>query len=98
MARINTEKVPFELRPYVAYAEKWGEQDTGARNQLVKNASIEELHDLASIWEICIGPISNWLAEPEIRAKPTTDEYVAFTCLILAVSSARKRLEHLDRE
>ena len=97
MAKVNVEKIPPELRAYIPYAEKWGQQDIDVRERLVENATIEELHDLTSIWEICIGPISRWLQEPQARAKSTIDEYVAFTCLILAVSSARKRLDRLSK-
>lgn len=96
MPKVDVDKIPPELRTFIPYVEKWGQQDINVRERLVENATIEEMHDLASIWEICIGPISRWLQEPQARAKSTIDEYVAFTCLILAVDSARDRLERLN--
>jgi hypothetical protein len=98
MAKVDAEKIPSELRQFIPYAEKWGDTDIDIREHLVENATVGELQKLGSIWESCIGPISDWLAEPEVRAKPTTDEYLAFTCLILAVSSARYRLDNLNEE
>jgi hypothetical protein len=95
MVKLDANAIPSDLKPFIPYAEKWGEQDTGVRARLVETASLEELQDLASTWEFCVGPISDWLAEPEVSAEPTTDEYIAFTCLILAVSRARSRLERL---
>ena len=97
MAKIDAEKVPLELKPFISYAEKWGEQDIDVREYLVENASIEEIHELEALWEFCVGVISNWLEEPQVRADPTTDEYIAFTCFILAVSSAKYRLKYLDK-
>jgi hypothetical protein len=94
MAKVNAKKIPAELQPFIPYAEKYGETDIDVRERLVENAAIEELHQLAATWEVCIGPISDWLAQPEVRAKPTSDEYLAFTCLILAVDAARWRLEN----
>ena len=98
MAKINAEKIPPELRPFIPYAEKYGEPDIDIREHLVEAASVDELHELAEIWNFCIGSISDWLAQPEVRAEPTTNEYLAFTCLILAVSSARFRLDHLGKQ
>ncbi|MEO8612547.1 MAG: hypothetical protein ABI690_31915 [Chloroflexota bacterium] len=95
MAKINAEKIPPEIRPFIPYAEKYGDEDVGIRKGLVETATVEELHELAAIWEFCIGLISDWLAKPEARAESTTDEYIAFTCLILAVDRARHRLDDL---
>jgi hypothetical protein len=94
MPKINTRKISPALLPYVPYAEKWGHQSPDTRAEMVDNASIEELHELASLWDACIGVISDWLAEPEVSAKAPFTEYIAFTCLILVVDRARYRLEN----
>lgn len=98
MAKVDADAIPFHLKRFISYAEKWGEQDIDDRERLVENATLEELQDLASLWGFCIGPISEWLGEPHVRAAAPTDEYVAFTCLILATDSARRHLKRLGKE
>ena len=39
MAKVNSKKIPAELKPYIPYAEKYGETDIDVRENLVENAA-----------------------------------------------------------
>jgi len=75
-------------------AEKWGIGDDFDREEAVRCSSIKELEDLVhAIDSIDDKDLYGWLGGLEsFNAKPSR-EYVAFTCLTMAIDSAKLRLK-----
>jgi hypothetical protein len=93
---LRKENVPDEIVPLIPYAEKWGIGDDYERERKISNATDAELVDLVR----CFAAIDRnaffaWLEGPESYDVKPTDEYVAFTCLTMAVESAK--IEAKDR-
>src|SRR5262245_57060229 len=97
--KLDPNRVPRQLAHLVPMAEKWGDDDDGDREQAVKSASRSELEALVH----CIDEVSDdyllgWLAGPESFNDNPSPEYVAFTCLSMAIDSAKLKLEKLQEE
>lgn len=90
---LNLAKLPHEVAELIPLAEKWGIGDDYEREEAVKNASPEQLLELAR----CLDRVEqkklfDWLAGPESRDPNPSPEYVAFTCLTMAIDSAKLKL------
>lgn len=93
MPTLDPDRLPEALAPLIPMAEKWGIGDDVERDEMVKNASNAELDELVH----CIDPITDddlygWLSGPESFNPEPTDEYLAITCLTMAIDSAKMRL------
>jgi hypothetical protein len=89
-----TENVPAGLRTLIPLAEKWGISDDFDREIALRNASAEELMELVkSLKNIYVAELSDWLSGPEATNEKISDEYVAFTCLTMAIDSAKLKLK-----
>lgn len=74
-------------------AEKWGIGDDYEREAAVANASRQELETLVH----CVDGVNDddlygWLAGPESYNPNPTPEYLAITCLTMAIDSAKLKL------
>lgn len=92
--RLDPSNVPSELSPLLPWAERWGIGDDGAREEAVDEAPLEDLEALAH----CLDSVPDdvlvgWLAGPESENPHPTLEYLAITCLTMAVHSARAYLK-----
>src|SRR5262245_15936339 len=94
MLKLDTTNVPQSLRSLMPIAEEWGIGDDFDREQALNRASPEDLEMLVH----CIDGISDdefygWLAGPESFSSNPTKEYIAFSCLSLAIESAKLKLQ-----
>ena len=75
-------------------AEKWGVGDDCEREELLQNATKEELELLVhSIDEISDEDLYGWLGGPEAKNQCPTQEYLAMTCLAMAIDSAKVKIK-----
>jgi hypothetical protein len=94
---LNPQNVPSALLPILPMAEKWGIGDDFERESAVSNASQQELESLVH----CIDPISDadlygWLSGPESFNPNPSQEYLAITCLTMAIDSAKLKLQKMS--
>jgi hypothetical protein len=87
--RLDPSRVPEKYRPWIPMAERWGVGDDIIRGDCVDNASTEELTQLLYCGEALDDIFEDWLAGPESHSPNPSEEYVAFTCLIMAWDEAK---------
>jgi hypothetical protein len=93
-ALLDPNAVPREAVPLIPLAERWGIGDDFEREKAVVNASDNELKVLAWCFEsVDEKPIFDWLAGDESHNSKPTKEYLAFTCLTMAMYSAKTQLK-----
>lgn len=93
---LDPQNVPKTLVTLLPMAEKWGMGDDCERDLAIKNASVDELENLIH----CIDSITDddlfgWLSGEESYSPHPTQEYLAITCLTMAIDSAKVRLKRL---
>jgi hypothetical protein len=89
---LDPNQVPPRLRALLPIARRWGLPDDGYRWDSVEKASLEELNSIIDVVDgVSDDDLYGWLAGPEAKRLPPTDEYVAVTCLTMAVVQARLR-------
>ncbi len=96
MTSINMRKdnVPSSLWPYIELAARWGIPDDGYRDEAVHQASTEELINFVKqVNGMDEDALDNWLVGPEADSDNPSEEYVAFTCLLMAYDLAKVLLE-----
>jgi hypothetical protein len=86
--RLDSSRVPQELRLLLPYAEFWGILDDWSREDLVAAAPVEVRKNLATIVTRFGGQFDDWLAGPEADSEVFSDEYVAFSALRMAADFA----------
>jgi len=90
---LNPENVPPALAPLLPMAEKWGIGDDFEREASVSNASRDELESLVHcVDEISDTDLYGWLSGPESFNPNPSQEYLAITCLTMAIDSAKLEL------
>jgi hypothetical protein len=95
MSTLNSTKVPVEVVPLMPLAEKWGIGDDVYRVDAVEAASDDELLQLVN----CLDGVENqdalwdWLAGPEAQSPTPSTEYLAYTCLTMAMDTADSELK-----
>ena len=91
---LNPDNVPAVLVPVLAMAEKWGIGDDFEREAAVSNASRAELESLVHcIDDIADADLYGWLSGPESFSPNPSQEYLAITCLTMAIDSAKLKLQ-----
>lgn len=94
MPKLKPENLPASLIDLIPIAERWGISDDGIREDAVRNASNAELELLVqSIDGIKDEDLYGWLGGPESYSENPTEEYVAVTCLTMAIDLARVLLK-----
>ena len=97
MAVLKSNNLPLALVPLIPAAEKWGLPDDVERESAVVSASVAELEQLVhSIDDVSDDELFGWLAGSASHEPCPTDEYIAMTCLTLAIDSAKVRLRRLS--
>lgn len=95
-SKLDPNKVPASLTNLLPMAEAWGIGDDYEREKKVASASLEELEELIhSIDQNSNEDLFGWLAGPEADNPFPSAEYVAITCLTMAIDSARLRLARI---
>ncbi len=94
---LNPENVPAALVDLLPVAEAWGIDDDFEREQALKTASRDELECLVhSIDNVSDEDLYDWLAGPESFNPNPSAEYLALTCLTMAIDSAKLKLERIQ--
>ena len=83
--RVN---VPEKIWPLLPYAEFWGLTDESARDRLLRTAPGAVIANLKRAVASFEDALEDWLAGPEADSQEPTDEYVAFSALVMAADAA----------
>ena len=89
---LDPSKVPVAIVSLLPLAERWGIGDDYDREAAVASASREELERLIHSIDDVELELYEWLEGPEASNRMPSDEYAAFTCLTMAIDSARSEL------
>lgn len=91
---LSAANVPATLAPLLPLAQKWGIGDDFEREAAISNATRRELEGLIHCTDnVSEDDLYGWLAGPEsFNAKPSR-EYLALTCLTMAIDSAKVKLQ-----
>ncbi len=82
--------IPDTVARLLPYAEEWGIGDDYDREMKVSKASDSQLLDLVGcIMTIDRHSLFAWLEGPESYDPNPSEEYVAFTCLTMAIEAAK---------
>lgn len=85
--------MPSTLVPLLPFAEQWGIGDDFERELAVSNASRAELEVLVRcIDRVFDEDLYGWLAGEESYNTNPSAEYLALTCLTMAIDSAKLKL------
>jgi hypothetical protein len=77
-------------------AVEWGINDDYEREEKLSRAGEEELRALVrSIDDAANAELFGWLGGPESQSPHPSEEYVCFTCLTMALDSAKVKLKRL---
>ena len=87
---LDASRVPEQLRCWIPLAERWGIGDDLIREDCVAKATPEELQQLLA-WSPDDAALDAWLAGSESHSPRPSEEYLAFTCLVMAYQLARVR-------
>ena len=93
---LNPNNVSPKLEPLLSVAEKWGIGDDFDREAAIARASRQELEELVhSIDDVNDEDLYGWLSGPESFNPNPSNEYLAFSCLTMAIDSAKLKLKKL---
>jgi hypothetical protein len=94
--KLNPTKLPDPLIPLISMAERWGIRDDVEREEAVSKANCQELEDLVNyINDISDDALFGWLSGIESFNPNPSREYIAITCLTMAIDSAKLKLKKL---
>lgn len=93
---LNPKNVPSALVPLLSMAEKWGIGDDFDREAAIGNASRHDLELLIHcIDNITDDDLYGWLSGVESSNPRPAEEYLAITCLTMAIDSAKAKLRKM---
>jgi hypothetical protein len=81
---LNRDGVPLSLRPIVHYAEFWGRVDDWERGALLRSAGEGLRRNLKDVVIHYEEPLEEWLLAVSTDSGPLSDEFVAFTAMLMA--------------
>lgn len=94
MSAIDKTDVPGPLQHLIQMATEWGLGDDYDREEKVSSSTTKELESLVhSIDEVSDEDLFGWLEGEEAYSETPSEAYVAFTCLTMAIDSAKIELE-----
>lgn len=94
---LNPNNMPPALIRLIPMAEKWGIGDDAERELALDRASADELGAIVGCVDGIVEDFYGWLAGPESRNPRPSPEYLAMSCLALAIDSASVMLKKLQR-
>jgi hypothetical protein len=92
---MKTELIPNELHYLINLVERWGLSDDGYRDEQILNASSNELLEIiGSLPNNKLEILNNWLEASASNTKLSmTDEYINYTCYLMAFEYALEILK-----
>jgi len=82
--KLNVADVPSDVLPLLPYAEFWGIADDLDRENLVLGAPPDVRANLKAVVRKFNNELMKWLAGEESYAETPTDEYVAYSAMVMA--------------
>jgi hypothetical protein len=99
MIKLDKANVPQALHGLIPVAEIWGINDDFDREDKLGQATEDELRTLiSSIDNVSDEDLYGWLEGPESFSPIPSEEYVSFTCLTMAIESAKAKLKKLVKQ
>ena len=87
---------PKGLQHLIPLVKKWGISDDGFRDELVFNSDKDELIILVnSITNEDSILLEEWLCDEKSNTPPFSEEYIAFSCFLMAYEYAKSRIKNL---
>jgi hypothetical protein len=91
---LDKKRIPKALHHLIPVVEEWGITDDYDREEKLSKATDAELRALiSSIDDVSDADLFGWLEGPESSSPMPSDEYARFTCLTMAIDSAKVKLE-----
>lgn len=86
--------IPQPLHYLIPLVTKWSISDDSERDMKISNAPEEELIELIN----CISnegsdELTNWLTGDQSTFPPFSEEYIAYTCFLMAYDYAKEELK-----
>jgi hypothetical protein len=81
---LSENRIPEKFWPLLPYAEFWGISDDWTRESLVRKASADVRRNLKEVVAVFDNALMEWLAESEADSREPSDEYVAFSAMVMA--------------
>lgn len=99
LMNLKPDNVPKPLIQLLPMAEKWGIEDDFDREEALAGACQNDLEELVhSIDNVTDEDLYDWLAGDLAEDANPSAEYVALTCLTMAIDSAKLKLARLKSE
>ena len=96
---IDIKDVPRALHHLIPVAQLWGIGDDVERENRIGGETVEELERLIHcIDEVSDEDLFGWLQGQESYAASPSGAYVAFSCLMMAIDSAKLELKQRQRK
>lgn len=90
-------KIPADLHKLLPMVEKWGLADDGERDSKIYQTPVGELKELVnSLKDEDDIILDEWLCDDDASKNPT-EEYVAYTCYLMAYQYARQILKDKNK-
>lgn len=90
---MDLNKIPQELHSLLPMVKKWGIPDDGERDSRIYHAPVGELKELVnSLKHEDDIILDEWLCDDDASKNPT-EEYVVYTCYLMAYQYARQILK-----
>lgn len=91
--KLDPKKLPAGIADLIPIAERWGIADDIERSRAIDGADRRELEELVHcLDQIDTRELEEWLIGLESFREQPSQEYVAITCLTMAIEQARLRL------
>lgn len=88
--QLDPGKVPASVHKLIPLAQIWGIGDDLIRDDLIKKAPVQALKELKRAVGIYTEALEDWLTGPEADAETFSDEYIAFSCMMIAADSVQE--------
>lgn len=91
--KLNPENLPEALHPLIPVAEAWGISDDLIRGDVIDQASPEALREFVATIRENEDLIYGWLGDPEVYLHSHSEEFYAFTAMMLVFGVAQYRVQ-----
>ena len=96
--KLDQARVPESLWSMIPLAERWGEPDDGYRESALRQATTADLEELVGAVVAAPEDFDAWLVSEESYSPTPSDEYVAFSALMMAYELAKTLLARRSRD
>jgi hypothetical protein len=90
--KLDQTHVPESLWSMIPLAERWGDPDDGYRESAVQEATTADLEELVGAVVAAPEDFDTWLVGEESYSPTPSDEYLAFSALMMAYELAKTLL------